>query len=46
MSKQIPLKWLSCPYCDVDGLMNEKVLILHVNAIHPDKLVIIDRPYI
>ena len=46
MSKEIPLKWLNCPYCSVDGLMNEKALLIHVYAIHPDKLVIIDRDYI
>ena len=46
VSEKIDIKWIDCPYCSVSGLMNEKVLILHVNAIHPDKLVIIDRDYI
>ena len=46
MKDNISLKWLSCPYCSVSGLMNEKALILHVNAIHPDKLAIIERPYV
>lgn len=46
MSNKIQIKWLSCPFCEVDGLMNERALILHVNAIHPDKLAVIERDYI
>ena len=44
--KEIEIKWLSCLYCSVSGLMTEKALILHLNAIHPDKLAVIERDYI